>query len=263
MLRSKTLNTVILIVIFAAVLGIYYQFSFSGDQHNDQTSFNHSYRHIDIRTDNASVELVSTKQDRTTVSYTGKVPRTTKLNFVAHVKGDTLVVELTKKRRFLSLFSPFSQLHLTVNVPEDIYGSIRIKDKNGKIIMSDIEAQDIDLDTNNGKVEVARTDATSLNVKSNNGRIILEQVEGDITARTNNGSIALSTKDLDHRIDLRSNNGKIIINTLNEPNNATIQARTNNGKISVFGHHNQSTTFGGGEHMITLRTNNGSITVSR
>lgn len=243
MFKSKAFNTFLLVIVFIGCLALV--FGYSSKSGSDQKVIHSEFANIDIDTKNATVHIVPTKAPDTTVSYSSRLSGMRKISLDAKVKGQTLTIALKDRARFFIPFSlPFSKTTLTVSLPEQMYNELRIHNRNGT-------------------VTAERIDAAQINIRSNNGKIVLDHVAGNIEARTNNGKIELITDDLDRAISMRTNNGKVLIQTSREPENAKIEARKNNGKISIFGHNNQTTTFGEGEHLINLRTNNGSIQVTK
>lgn len=91
----------------------------------------------------------------------------------------------------------------------------------------------------------------------------MDNVEGEIRGSTDNGRILLLTNKINWPIDLSTDNGSIEIKTKSEPTNATINAEVGNGKITIFGEETKLKTFGKGESLIKLQTDNGRITVTK
>lgn len=223
-----------------------------------------SFTSIAILADNAAVEIVPTKDAVATVEYSGKTKKNKKFIFEAAVKGDTLAVQFKEKRKgFIQFGFSSLDLTLTVHLPEKKYERLQVETDNGRIIAEQLQAKDIHLETDNGRIELKHVDAKAVNVKSDNGKIVLEDVTGQMKAKTDNGRISFVAKDLDQSIDLETDNGRIEIQTEKEPTNATIDAKTDNGRVEIFGQENKHVTFGKGENLIKLRTDNGRITVTK
>jgi DUF4097 and DUF4098 domain-containing protein YvlB len=223
-----------------------------------------SFTNIAVLTENAAVVIVPTKDSVATVEYSGKTKKNKRFIFEADVKGDTLSVQFKEKRKWFIHFG-FSSLDLTlkVHLPEKQYDRLLVETDNGRIIAEQLQAKDITLETDNGRIELKHVDAKAVNVKSDNGRIVLEDVTGQMKAKTDNGQISVITNDLDQSIDLETDNGRIEIQTEKEPTNAIIDAKTDNGRVEIFGQENKHVTFGNGENLIKLRTDNGRITVTK
>lgn len=221
-----------------------------------------NYSNIEIVADNAAVELLPTKENKTTVSFSGEMKKKLKHHFSAEVKGDTLYVE-SKEKRWNFIQFGFSSLNnkITVHVPEKEYGIITTEIDNGRIIVKNMKAKIVNLESNNGQIDLTEIAAENTHVKTDNGKVSFRHVEGSINAETDNGQISLITNNLDRAISLKTDNGLISIQADQEPTNATIHAKTDNGRISIFGKSAEQTTFGKGENMIKLSTDNGMITV--
>lgn len=221
-----------------------------------------NYSNIEVVAENAAVELMPTKENRTTVLYSGEMKKKSKHHFSADVKGDTLYIESKEKRRNFIQFG-FSSLNnkIIVQVPEKEYKEIITEIDNGRIVVKNMQASVVSLESNNGRIDLTDIAAENIYVQTDNGKIALHNVEGSINAETDNGQISLITNNLDQAITLATNNGLISIQAEQEPKNATIHAKTDNGRISIFGKSAEQTTFGNGENMINLSTDNGMITV--
>ncbi|SES10869.1 DUF4097 family beta strand repeat-containing protein [Psychrobacillus sp. OK032] len=221
-----------------------------------------NYSNIEVVADNAAVELLPTKESNTTVSFSGKMKKKLNYHLNADVKGDTLYVELKEKRWNFIQFG-FSSLNnkITIRVPEKEYSTIKTEIDNGSIIVKKMQATSLNLESNNGRIDLTDIAAESIHVQTDNGKILFNNVEGSINAETDNGQISLITNSLDQAITLETNNGLISIQAKQEPTNATIHAKTDNGRISIFGKSAEQTTYGKGENIINLSTDNGMITV--
>ncbi|MCZ2258142.1 DUF4097 family beta strand repeat-containing protein [Sporosarcina sp. G11-34] len=266
-MNSKRIVLIIGCILFIGATGILFMFKssngFVGDS-NEKVIEDRTFSNIEVLADNAAVEIVPGNDSATTVNYSGQSKRKSKTIFKADVKGDTLVVQLKEKRRgFFHFGMPSFDLQLTVTIPEKQYDKIQAESDNGHIKVENIHTNALILETDNGSIRLKNIEATSVDVKSDNGKIILDQVDGTIQGKTDNGAISLTTNNLDRPIQLKTDNGRIEIQTEKEPENATIDAKTDIGKIEIFGHETKQTTFGKGEHLIKLRTDNGGITVTK
>lgn len=223
---------------------------------------NNHYKNIEVQSDNASVEFISTKDDETKVEFSGRMKKKMNYNFTADVKGDTLSIELTQKNwNFIQFGFTSMDIKLTVYVPEKQYNNIKTELDNGEIIARDMQAKSVHLETDNGFIHMKNIVAETVNVRTDNGKILMDEVEGDIEASTDNGRIVLITSNLERPISLSTDNGLIEIQTDKEPTNATIEADIEIGKLDIFGKSNKQTIFGDGDNLIKLETDNGKISV--
>ena len=106
----------------------------------------------------------------------------------------------------------------------DVSGEININGDNGRIVGTDLSAAVVDVDTDNGRIELAFTEPTdTVNAGADNGsvEVVVPEIEGgyDITAETSNGS----TDDIDvvdnpespHKLRLETDNGSISVHAVN------------------------------------------------
>ncbi|QNK89140.1 DUF4097 family beta strand repeat protein [Sporosarcina sp. resist] len=237
------------------------------------------FSHIDIKTDNAGVEILPTTDAIAKIDVTGKVGDASNYHLSIDVEGSILSIGVKHEQRSLINFFP-SSLSLKVYVPENIYESLQIKSDNGQIIAGDIQAKEIHVETDNGKIKmrnvegdtiIAKTDngssylenvkASIATIKSDNGEIVLKDIDAHIIAKVNNGRISLVTNHLDNPIEFETSNGRINIQTREKPKNATIDADVKNGSVKIFDSSSRYAVSGNGENQIKLISTNGSIIV--
>ncbi len=257
---------------------------------------------IKIDTDNAKVEIVSTDESKITLEQSGIKKNMDKGNLKVDIAGEKLVIQLKDKQFKFFSFNFFDKLSIIkVYVPKRVYQSLEIMSNNGRIEVADINAKKVKLDTDNGRIDLDNIKGSLLTVKSDNGRIeankidvtvfkgytsngridlkqvqasetnletdngkiLLNDVTGAIIAKTDNGAISLLSDDLNSPIELESDNGSITIETKNKPKNALFDAKTDNGRIDILGGDGRNTTFGNGDNLIKLTTDNGRITVTQ
>lgn len=283
MRNIKTISILALILLVVGVIGSV--FTFRSVHQSDwiikeETVSSEEIEYLDVRTNNARIEVLPTNDSDITAELSTK---NKKHELLTEVEDSTFSIQVIDKRRnFISLdFYSFGTT-LTVYVPEKVYDSLQVESDNGRITIEKIQANDVDIKADNGRIELENIDSqtvtaqssngrivmgninsAAIHANSSNGRIVLEHIEGDIFGTTNNGSIELVTTDLDRSIDLETDNGKIDIQTEQEPTNVTFDVRVDNGKVNMFGSSNWDTVLGNGDHLIKLRTNNGSITVKK
>ncbi|MGE6489985.1 DUF4097 family beta strand repeat-containing protein [Paenisporosarcina sp. NPDC076898] len=261
--KNKLVISVVLLLGVAG--GVTYMFNSMKvyGQNDDTKLIQDAFTNIEVTTNNAEVVIVPTKSSEATVEYTG-ANKKHKYIFNVDVKGDTLFVQLKQKRRFFFSFGfNSSDLKLAVNVPEKQYKNLHVESDNGRISVENIQSEGIMLETDNGQIQVKKVLAKNVHVESDNGKIVLEDIKGKIKGETDNGQISLITKKLEWPIDLATDNGSITVKTESEPENATIDAKTDNGKVTIFGDKDNFVKYGKGKYLITLRTDNGPITVTK
>ena len=139
--------------------------------------------------------------------------------------------------------------------------SLDTETDNGRIEISKVQTDRLKAKTDNGRVTMRHVEADSIYAESDNGRIEFDQVDGELTAITDNGRIVLAGEHLDRNIDFQTDNGSIEITTKRKATNATILAKTGHGRIDIYGERNSRSRFGAELHQIRLKSDNGRITV--
>ena len=246
----------------------------------EETISGEEIEQLDIRTNNAKIELLPTSDADITAELTTK---SKKYELLTKVEGDTFLVQVKDKRRnFISLDLFSFGTSLTVYVPEKLFDSVQIESDNGLISVEQLSANNVHVKADNGKIELEGIESTAItgdasnglitmkdiisstvDVNTSNGKIKFDHVEGDIYGRTNNGAIEFIAEDLDRSIELETDNGKIDVQTNQEPTNVTFDVRVDNGKVRIFGSSNWDTVIGNGENVIKLKTDNGAINVTK
>lgn len=261
-----------------------------------------SFESIDIQVDNATVAVISTDDETSEVELTGKRSKSSKNKFSVDMVDGELSIKLKDEHWKLFSFDFFSpSLLLKVYVPEKQYSSLKISSDNGKVNVDHLNAKEIHLSSsngqlevndlsglklvgevdngeiyaenlqmenevnvksNNGTIELKHVAASIINTETDNGKIMLDEVEGEIVGKTNNGRIQLSVNDMARPIELESDNGSIKIVTEKEPVNARFEVKVDNGKVNLFDKYDGSTIIGNGDNLIKLTTNNGKVTVT-
>ncbi|WP_252503870.1 DUF4097 family beta strand repeat-containing protein [Sporosarcina sp. Marseille-Q4943] len=256
-----------------------------------------SFTKVDIEVQHGSLAVLPSETDESRIELTGAKE---KLELTAEIIGDTLRIKLKSKTHWLFLFNFNTKgVALNVFIPKKLYQSISMKSDNGRINaekligkqiecrtdngrieLTELAATSLDAETDNGRIEIskvqtdrlkAKTDngrvtmrhieADSIFAESDNGRIEFDQVDGELTAITDNGRIVLAGEHLDRNIDFQTDNGSIEITTTRKATNATILAKTGHGRIDIYGDRNSRSRFGAELHQIQLKSDNGRITV--
>ncbi|MCM3112714.1 DUF4097 family beta strand repeat-containing protein [Lederbergia lenta] len=283
MINVKNISIIALLLLLIGIVGSIITFKSLGKPEpvsEKRGIDDDQFTNINIVAGNAKVEILPTKDTKATAELSGKAKNYV---FEANVEGNTLAVVLKEKHWKLVSFDFFSTaLTLKVYVPEKQYDTIQIesnngrfhaenlvakemnvKTDNGRIELENIESSTVKAEANNGRIELKSIKALSVAVEADNGKILLEDVDGKLSGKTNNGRISLVTNNLERQIDFATDNGSIKIQTEKEPKNVTFDIKVDNGKVDILGSSDRSSIFGNGEHLIKLKSNNGGIKVTK
>ncbi|NLM79259.1 MAG: DUF4097 domain-containing protein [Ruminococcaceae bacterium] len=146
-------------------------------------------RSIDLSTVSESITVLPVTgkgQARLNGNYTAATP----LRFEAAIQGDTLHIKPEYPR--LGIF--FSDLHLTVEIPDTFDGDLSIYSVSGEIQLPGTSAKDwqnIDLKTISGGIKADRADYSQIRLVSVSGRVDLGEISAKVDCRTTSGSIKL------------------------------------------------------------------------
>lgn len=166
---------------------------------------------------------------------------------------------------------------IEVILPRVYWGAVQAESRNARITMNGVTcAQEIVLNTSNGRVELEDMVVRHASVHTSNGRIRLRDVyarEG-IQAVSSNGSVSAERLTTDHGMRLVTSNANI---RLEDVSGHDIDIRTSNGSVSGTVHGNETdyaiysvTRNAGnnlknsqdGEKTLKVVTSNGTINVS-
>ncbi len=171
------------------------------------------FDNISINTNTADIDFVLTENGECRVVCYEQ----NRLKHGVSVENGTLTVSVVDQRKwynYIGIFN-FKTPKITVYLPENQYGALKIKDNTGKVQLSDdFSFQSIDVDANTGDVNVfaSATDILKINVSTGHIRI------GNLSA----GALQLS-----------SSTGDITVQSVNCTGDVKMNVST--GKINVSG----------------------------
>ena len=241
----------------------------------EERTFDEDIEDIEVTVENSRVDFLPSTDGTTRIVLTGNSDDFT-LN--TDLSGVRLEIEVEDQSGFFG-FGLSRSSSLQVYVPENGLASLSADSDNGALQASDIQVYDLTFEANNGRIELEAVESeritvetangrieltrieANMSVRASNGRLIFTDVSGELQARANNGRIDMAVDTLDFPVNLETNNGHIEIRTETEPDNARIEARVDNGSIDVYGRDSEEVSFGDGEVLIELNSNNGRIVV--
>jgi len=210
---------------------------------------------IDIA--NGNVNIISTKNDRITITYFDS-------NFSKHeLDAEGPSINLTQKQRNVLFNFDFGFMNkVTVEIPEDLILELNIRNVNGKIDVSNLTVNESSFNTTNGPITLANIHTEdNLTLRTTNGRINMNNVLAAlITANTTNGGITADSISA-YNINLTSTNGRITGSIIGDIDDFQKEMRTTNGSIRINGtnHGNRLIDSSRRDQKIVIRTTNGNI----
>lgn len=225
-----------------------------------------SFTGLAVDAGNENIEIIPTNDTVTKVKLSGERAADFKQNYTINVRGNTLYINLSEHQvKFYNFnVSIFKPLALKIYLPEKQLATLAIHNDNGEIRMGNLKVADMTLSTNNGVINLNNMSAANADIHSDNGSITFQgRITGKITGKTNNGKISLVVPSINHPIQLESDNGSIAIQTSREPDNTTYDVHVDNGSINIFNKYTGNAVVGNGDNLITLKTNNGKISITK
>lgn len=218
------------------------------------------FSNVELESDNAEVRLNLIEGDEAVIELDNN--ENNRYTLDVKVKESTLEIDVERKGFRWFSFNFFSKSPLiTVGLPKNEYGTIKVATDNGAIIISQLELKELVANADNGEIMIKEIESKKVNVNTDNGDIVIEDSVGVITGHSNNGRITVNTDRIDEPMDLKTDNGQILVNTNEESKDIQFNAKTDNGKVNIYGDSNTEKVIGNGGTVIKLQSDNGDITV--
>lgn len=197
---------------------------------------------LDVSTFNGRIEVHPTRDDEASVDVSpwGRAATQERAEELARsvevtleIDGGTLKAHAKKGSGVTTSGTESIGARIVIHVPVEITGSL--KTSNGRIVLDDLVASDLDAKTSNGRIVADLETSGNLVLKTSNGRIKADlRGSGDINLDTSNGRIELGLTPVDDiKLGLDTSNGRIKAD-LKESGSIgyRLDAKTSNSKIS-------------------------------
>ncbi|HLR02215.1 MAG TPA: DUF4097 family beta strand repeat-containing protein [Virgibacillus sp.] len=264
-MNRKLILSLATVLVIVGVVGGLFTFDVDEMSVSKQKSFaSEDIDWIDVNSSNMKVNVVSSESEDLTVELNGTESSRSHHDFAWDVDDRTLRIDVKDKNWHLFDFDSFlNSVTFTIAIPDEQFERLHVNSDNGYITVKGVEMNEMSLEADNGKIEGEDLKTSNFHVQASNGKLDLTNIDGNVTAKTNNGKINMRTHHLEKSIDLETNNGTITIHSEQEPENVTFLTSVNNGKVDLFGgKYNDSEVVGNGDHVVKLTANNGKIKVA-
>ena len=124
---------------------------------------------------------------------------------------------------------------LTLYLPKVLFDSLKIDNRNGSVFIEDFEGKHLEVQTQNGSIQLHRSSIKELaKLKTKNSKILLHRIHGgELIAQTKNGKILGEVLDV-KILDLKTSLGSIGLDELSYPRLEQLHLQTTNGHLKVF-----------------------------
>ena len=258
--------------------------------------------HVEVTTIAGRIEVMPIESSEARVISSG-VPEDARL--IVEVNDGMLTVETVWPRASLFNFAGFTDAFhlmnetptLTVYLPMQIYEQIIINGTSGRIHVSDLTVNELQVNNLSGRIEVrdiegnVTVDGTSghieighvtgdvnvqgrsgqitvanvtgdVRVRNLSGRINLSAIGGDIEGHNTSGAISLRNATVAQHVNLQGTSGRIEVILSSEPAHAQFNLSSTSGRTEIFGDRTTSARFGDGTYEVRLSTTSGRVSVS-
>lgn len=189
------------------------------------------YSKIKAKVKNVNLIVMPTDREEAYLEVKDQDDRTTTS---LEIKDDTLYVkaertDVVKKFLFITFVGNFGNSEVTLYLPKIHLQEVKIDNDDGKIIVSDLEAEAFHLDSDNGRIVIENIKSTFVKARSSNGRIIVNHSTIEtLNAASSNGKI-IADHVKSEQIKLKSANGRIELTEVT----GAIDATSSNGRIEA------------------------------
>ncbi len=229
--KIKKLSIVAVVLLLVGIVGSIFTFKPMLQQKSisEEKVINETFSQIEIVSNNTEVEIFPTKDATAKIDITGKLAKGSIYEVAANVEDSILSIDVKYEQRNFASFIP-SSFSLRVYVPESVYESLQINGDDGGITVSDIQAKDMNVKTDNGNIEVRNVKGTTFKIQSNDGATHLSNITAsDIHVKSDNGNIELINAEAS-TVKTQVNDGTTNLNNITASN---VHVKSDNGKINL------------------------------
>ena len=149
------------------------------------------------------------------------------LIFQSHIGEEGLVFSPRIDKGFYSF--------LTLYLPKMLYNSLKVENQKGSVFIEDFEGKELDIQTQNGSIQLRRCSIKDLGkLKTKNSKILLHRVNGGkLILQTKNGKILGELLDA-KVLDFKTSMGNIALDELVYHHLEQLHLQTSNGHLKVL-----------------------------
>ena len=190
------------------------------------------FDNVDIKADKANITIIPSEDDKPFINVKDQDGKT---KATMEVVNNTLKIRVKREDSIMSFFFihltiGLKTIDVTIQLPQKLYEQINVENDSGKIEMASQQAKYMKIKTDNGKIFLKSLLARTLKAKTDNGRIIVNDSNfTNVIATTDNGRVCVNHSRAE-KFELSTDNGRIEINEVS----GEIWATTDNGRIEGY-----------------------------
>jgi len=226
-------------------------------------------RDIKISAGSSDISVVRGSSDQIEARLKGTISsnRAGDVKLDVDTKGDSLILEASSGT---GIGISYSELVLTVELPEKVWDSVSVETGSGNINAEQIDSGKIELNAGSGDVELVRYSADKLTFDIGSGNVELIDGQSALKGETSSGNITVKTGELTQDTILEAGSGNVIVQVDREPESLEVDFEGGSGEGNVDWKgmkavtidDNGSTlkgTFGSGDALLKVRTGSGNF----
>lgn len=180
---------------------------------------------------NGKVKVESWEKDciklKAKIQMKGEDYQEERLIYEAHLDEECLELSPRIEKGFYSF--------LTLYLPKVLFDSLKVDNRNGSVFIEDFEGKHLDVQTQNGAIQIHRSSVKELGkLKTKNSKILLYRVHGgELLVQTKNGKILGEVLDASI-LDFKTSLGSIGLDEIAYHRLERLHLQTSNGHVKVF-----------------------------
>ena len=220
-------------------IGIYGVQSYAARKGTTMTTFEKTFDSQDITNltfhlTNLPLEIIPTADQ--TIKVEAIYPKNQGIDFSASLEGHNAVSLRQEDSAFQGLFSLFAgwgDSRVTVYCPTELSLSISGRNTSGKVSISKMVTESLDLQTTSGKIQLHDLSASETRLHATSGKIALtnSQVSGKVSATASSGKISLENLQC-NSVYAKSTSGSLFLNRIQAD---TMELHSTSGAIEGTG----------------------------
>lgn len=185
---------------------------------------------LQIQTGSMNIRVVKGQDEQALVRLHGSVSRNLAKDTDLQVEqsGNTLTIRANESHGFWFGFN-FSNLAMTVELPEKQWDQIKVKANSGNIRLNELFADSVAVEASSGNVAIEQMKGNKIYVKANSGNLKLKDITGEaVELKTSSGNISMDGFDSPD-VTFNANSGNVSLTG----GRAAFQGKTTSGNIKL------------------------------
>ena len=190
---------------------------------------------LSVTESSGSVVVRKGDVDRISVTYSDR-EKDEDTMYAFHESQEELNIERKKEEGWHLFQIDFTDHKMTITVPQDFKGDLKINNSSGTVQLEDVDGKEIQIKNTSGSIKLNNVSSEgSLSVKNTSGSIKFTDVEAgtDMKAENTSGSIKLDALKAGGNISLETTSGSIKGEIVGKESDYRIRAKVSSGSCNL------------------------------